>query len=386
MVLKLKYNLDGRKYIRYNLSYLKKMNDTFIPSFFISSLLVLSSSSLFLSPMAKADYSPRINSASDGYMLSLSGNNNIATNSVTGSNGKSYYEIGNGITLSSGSSGVTVTGVVSCVGITWGSGPNNTIPSGNAYHRLFMALPSVGQVSGQNAYKINDNLIMTVDSPILFGWVNISGAMCSKSDPGDTAYASSFTVQFPIKFRFYVNKRVVDGELPIPAMDLGGYVRAFVKSRAPTDSSWPIRDSTVPIRLASSTLKVKSFCKTTTSTGQVSTLNMNHGVINSLDYDSTVKEKIIYTCEFSELTKVKFHLDYNTDNAEAGIPLVNSSNSQRKIYSKLEIMDESTQQSGKEIEVNVKGQAIINVTSHLKGTNATAGNYKGSAWLIATYE
>ena len=38
------------------------------------------------------------------------------------------------------------------------------------------------------------------------------------------------------------------------------------------------------------------------------------------------------------------------------------------------------------LQVEFNEQNIISIASHIKGENAVAGNYHGSAWLIATYE
>ena len=35
-------------------------------------------------------------------------------------------------------------------------------------------------------------------------------------------------VQFPISVTFYINDMVIDSQLPIPEMDLGGYVRVHL--------------------------------------------------------------------------------------------------------------------------------------------------------------
>ncbi len=118
-------------------------------------------------------------------------------------------------------------------------------------------------IEGHMAYRINSNLVMTIDTQML-NWVNIRGSVCEQATPTLTAHTSEFIVQFPISVTFYINDMVIDSQLPITEMDLGGYVRAFTRSgTSPPQNSWALNDVTVPMRLAASQLNITSSCKTT---------------------------------------------------------------------------------------------------------------------------
>ncbi|HGW5157888.1 TPA: adhesin [Proteus mirabilis] len=337
--------------------------------------------------IAIADYAPRIQDINTGYMIKLASNSPIALNPVKGTDGKNYYKVGNTIVINNTPSSVSVSGIVQCIGLTWGHASTN-ISWNNAYHRLFTYVPMAGtNIEGHMAYRINSNLVMTIDTQML-NWVNIRGSVCEQATPTLTAHASEFTVQFPISVTFYINDMVIDSQLPIPEMDLGGYVRSFTRSgTSPPQNSWALNDVTVPMRLAASQLNVTSSCKTVTSTGQVSTLNLKHGQLNTLNYDSLVTESVTYNCVFSKATKVRLRLDYITDNdPQKRLPMVSTQNSNNKIYSELTMTDEITGQKGKDFKIDINDLRTIKITSHLQGTNAIAGDYKGSAWLIATFD
>ncbi|EKT60245.1 hypothetical protein [Providencia burhodogranariea] len=337
---------------------------------------------------AKADYAPRIQNVNSGYLIKLSSNSSIATTPVKGTDGKDYYRVGNSIVINGSTSAVSVSGTVTCIGRTWGGGNNTTIPSHNAFHRLFIFAPTAGTtIDGKVAYRINSNLVMTVNTRIL-NWVNINGAICAMTESTTTVNAGEFTVQFPITVTFYINDRIIDGQLPIAAMDLGGYVRAFTASKTtPPQTSWTLNHSSVPMRLAASQLNVGSSCTTMTSTGQAGTVNLRHGQLNTLNYDSVVTENVTYTCKFSVSTKVRLRLDYATDSdPQKRLPMVNSLNSNNKIYSELTMTDETTGQTGKDFKIDIKDLRTIKISSHIQGTNAVTGSYKGSAWLIATFD
>ncbi len=237
------------------------------------------------------------------------------------------------------SSTVSVTGAVQCIGRKWGSS-STQIHSSNAYHRLFMYTMNAGfNIEGKTAYQINSNLMMTVESRIM-NWKNIDSGMCSYANPSLVRDASSFTSQFPITITFYINERIIDGKLLVPAMNLGGYVRAFTSPNAtPPYDSWPINEVTVPMRLAFSELNIGSLCTTISSSGHAGTLNLRHGQLNSTNFDSTVTEKVTYTCKFSSSTKVRLRLDYTTDDdPQKRLPLTNGNND--KIHSLLVITDD----------------------------------------------
>lgn len=343
---------------------------------------------LLLPSIALANYSPMIQNPNDGYLITLASNSSIASNPVAGSDGKNYYRVGNPIVINGSSSSVSVTGTVKCVGRTWG-GASTNIGSSNAYHRLFMYAPLASTtIDGKTGYRVNSNVVMTVDSKML-NWLDISGATtCANASSTTTTGASGFAVQFPITVTFYINDRIIDGQVVIASMPLGGYVRAFMSPKAPpTYTSWPLGETTVPMRLLSSTLNVGSSCTTMTSTGQAGTVNLRHGQLNTLNYDSLVTENVTYTCKFSVSTKVRLRLDYATDSdPQKRLPMANSLNSNNKIYSELTMTDETTGQTGKDFKIDIKDLRTIKISSHIQGTNAVAGDYKGSAWLIATFD
>lgn len=345
---------------------------------------------ILLSHNANASYAVRIENPSTGYLIKLSSNSTVETTPVKGTNGKDYYRVGKPIVLNaSGDPSVSVTGTVLCRAKTWGNSANYLIGPDNAFHRLFMYVPMTGTfIEGETAYNINSNLVMTVNSRVI-DWTNISAIICANSGSSTlTASANQFAVQFPITITFYINDRIIDGQLPIAPIDLGGYVRAFTDpKRAPSENSWPINESSVPMRLAASQLNVGASCTTMSSTGQAATVSLRHGQLNTLNYDSSVTEKVIYTCKFSTSTKVRLRLDYATDSdPQQRLPMIGSENSNDRIYSELNMTDETTGQTGKDFKIDIENLRTIKINSHIQGTNAAAGEYKGSAWLIATFD
>ncbi|WP_272682507.1 adhesin [Providencia sp. PROV120] len=346
---------------------------------------LISLGGLLLPSIALASYAPVIQNPNDGYLIQLASNSSIASTPVVGSDGKNYYRVGSPIVIDDSDSSVTVTGNVKCIGRIWGDG-NIEIGSDSAYHRLFIYAPEAGTLDGKKSYRINSNVVMTVESKMP-NWVNIGADACSNVVFIDWAQpASGFRAQFPITVTFYINERIIDGQIVIPSMPLGGYVRAFMSPKTPpTFTSWPLDEVTVPIRLRSSTLNVGSSCNTTTTTGQAGTVNLRHGQLNTSNYDSVVTEKVTYNCKFSMPTTVNLLLDYATDDdPQKRLPMTSSQNN--KIYSDLSMTDEITGQTGKEFQVNIKDLRTIKITSHIQGSNAVAGDYKGSAWLIATFD
>ncbi|MBC5791447.1 adhesin [Providencia sp. JUb39] len=321
----------------------------------------------------------------DGYKIKLSSNSTIAQASVTGSDGKPYYKVGNSIVI--GNSSASSSGNVKCVGKVWGSSGYLNFSSSSAFHRLFVYAPSTGvTINGLSTYRINSNVVMTVESK-MDNWVNINAAGCSDvQSTNDIGAVSGFNVHFPMTFTFYINEKIIDGQIMIPAMELAGYVRTFMKpSVLPSFQSWLFNEATAPVHLETSQLNVGSSCSSSTTTGQVGTVNLFHGQLNNLNYDSKITEKVNYTCKFSTLTKVRLRLDYVKDNdPQKRLPLINKI-TKEKIYSTLMMTDDSTGQSGLDMNVDIEKLKTISISSHLQGINAPAGNYQGSAWLIATF-
>lgn len=371
-------------------SIVKRQSSLFLGKGFFKQLFNLSMYSLvailgLYGMKAYADYAPRIQNSNAGYLIRLDSNSVIDPVSRVGSDGKNYHRVGNPIVIDGNSAQVSVSGLVDCIGRRWGSS-NTRIHSSQAFHRLFMYVASAGvTIDGKTAYRINNNLVMTVEAPIM-DWKNIDAGMCSYAYVGLVRSAHEFTSQFPITITFYINEQIIDGKLVIPAMDLAGYVRAFTEPKSvPPFDSWPLSDSTVPMRLAASQLNVKAMCSTQTSSGQASTVNLRHGQLSSVYYDSLVSESIRYTCKFAALTKVRLRLDYATDSdPQKRLPMKDAAN--RTIYSQLEIVDEQTGATGTDIRVGIQSDRTIQIRSRIQGANADAGSYQGSAWLIATFD
>lgn len=339
---------------------------------------------LFISFCSKANYAPAIENPQDGYTINLSNNTSIGNTPYVGTDGNKYYQIGNPIALQNSS----VTGMVRCLGRRWGDTANNNLGT-DAFHRIFVYPIAVNtKIDGVDAYLINNNVLMTVKSSVLEWTLLPESQACSNPSYSTRVATSSFYTPKNIVLSFYVKDKIIDGVILIPAMDLAGYVRAFMDPKvAPTYNSWPIAETTAPVRILSSTLNLNSSCSTTTSSGQAATLNLRHGSLSALNFDSLATEKVSYSCKFSIPTKVNLRLDYITDNdPQKRLPMQNTKNSDDKIYSELKIIDDETGQSGKNIKIDITGFKPITISSHIYGENAVAGDYKGSAWLIATFD
>lgn len=343
---------------------------------------------LTISTTAQASYAATIQNPNDGYLIKISSNSNIASTPIIGGDGNKYYRVGEPVVIDKSSTSVSLTGSVNCQGMTWGN-DTNYLPPENTYQRFFIYIPATGfSLEGQPTYRINGNLVMTVNSSIL-NWKNLytDNTTCSTVFTGIQPM-NGFSSHFPITLTYYINDRIIDGTISIPAMPLGGYVRAFTNPKQPpTQNIWPIEKSTAPTRLSASTLNIAASCNTTTSTGQASTVNLRHGQLNNLNYDSLVKEKITYNCKFSIPTKVKLRIDYTKDDdPQKRLPMVSKKDSRDKIYSELKMIDEVSNQSGTELKIDIKDVRDITISSHIQGKNAVAGDYQGSAWLIATFD
>ncbi|HEF8774442.1 adhesin [Providencia manganoxydans] len=343
--------------------------------------------SMLISPIAIADYAGQIQDPSTGYTIRLERDSQLVETPVIGSNGDKYYRIGNIINVGHTGPEVEVSGVVKCHGRVWGN-TSKPIPAQNAFHRLFIYPPKSGiTIEGKAAYQIHSNLLMTIDTKFT-DWVKGDAGLCSNGFGQEIFSTSAFTTYFPLGITFYINEKIIDSQLVIGAMDLAGYVRAFTaKGEAPPYDDWPINETTTPLRLASSQIHIRSRCSTMASTGQTETVSLSHGGLNSINYDSLVTEKVIYTCRFTSGTKVRLRLDYAKDSdPQKRLPLVSDENDSDVIYSQLTLTDEASGQTGQSLQVEFNEQNIISIASHIKGENAVAGNYHGSAWLIATYE
>lgn len=339
---------------------------------------------------AKADYAAKAE-AGAGYMVTLTAEQaTISDSPIRGTDGNNYYQVGNPISL--GSNLAVPTGYAHCLGTDLG-GEHNEIPTSNAQHMLKVYAPSAGfELNRRKAFRINRNTVMTIMANVgrIDEWQKSYADFCAmiRFNYNRREHIKGFSAHFPITITFYISELIVDGQLVFPAMDLAGYVRAYTQSgTAPGRIAFSINETTAPIRLAASQLDVSASCRTTSSTGGGRTVNLRHGQINSLNYDSLVTEKVNYTCRFAQSTGVRLRLDYTSDGDPQGrLPLLNSRDSSKKIYSDLKITDEATGQSGRNIKVDIRELKTIAISSHLQGSNATAGDYLGSAWLIATYD
>lgn len=343
--------------------------------------LILSSISFY----SNANYIPQIINPNEGYRITIEGNSTLAESPIYGSDGIAYYQIGKDIVIKG--SETPVLGSVTCRGYVWGEDYGTFLSPDSAWHNLYIYAPlKAGTINGKRMYQINKNTVMTINSDYDSGWTYGPGANTCSNHNGGSYTMPVDAFEFTMTFSFYVNERVIDNQIVIPTMKLAGYVRAFMYPNiSPNITSWEFEKTTAPIRLESSTINFPSSCSTSTSTGQPSTVELRHGHLNTLNYDSEVTEKVTYTCKFSKSTKVRLRLDYAKDNdPQKRLPLINKTTNE-KIYTTLLMTDESTGQSGLDMNVDIENLKTININSHLQGTNAPAGDYQGSAWLIATF-
>ncbi|HHR6318792.1 TPA: adhesin [Providencia alcalifaciens] len=338
---------------------------------------------LILSMMAKADYAAQIIDPNGGYTIRVNNNSTLADHPDVGSDGQNYYQVGEPFVIDSNRA--EPKGLVKCIGRRWGSTSTQILPS-NAFHRLFMYVPETGfSLGGLKAYRLNANLVMTVEADMM-EWTNRSSGVCSMASEETVFDVPRFDNHFPITMTFYIKEQIIDGQLVISEMPLAGYVRAFTNPKvAPPYDSWSLNESSVPLRLAASQINIGAKCSTSTSSGEKSVLNLRHGQLNSLQYDNRASGQVTYHCLFQSSTKVRLRLDYTQDDdPQKRLPMTNGDNDM--IYSELVITDLETGQSGKEIKAEIHSMKEFEISSHLQGENAQAGDYQGSAWLIATLD
>lgn len=340
---------------------------------------------LLLPSITFASYAPMITNPSNGYTVNLNNNTSISTSPYIGSDGQKYYQIGEPISLQN----IAAKGSVRCIGKSWGDVSSHQLGE-VAYHKIFI-YPSLASVVINNSkvYIINNNVLMAIDSS-LGEWILLDQSVGCSNPPtsGHTTAVAGFVTPKQIKLTFYMKDNIIDGKVVIPAMDLAGYVRAFVKPLVtPEFSSWPIGESTAPVRILPSVINVDSSCNATLNEGQANTINLRHNPLSTLSYDSVVTEKVTYSCKFSIPTKARLRLDYVTDSdPQKRLPMISRQNSNDRIYSELTLTDEATGQTGKELKVDIKDIKTVKISSRIQGNNAAAGEYQGSAWLIATFD
>ncbi|MBJ9983889.1 adhesin [Acinetobacter sp. S40] len=341
-----------------------------------------------------ADYAAVIDDSSHGYHYDLSSNTTVSSQTEKGTDGD-YYLIGNPFSLSE----INGTGSGQCVGQTWGylrpgDIPDTEFDASNVYHFLKMFIPKVApsvSISGRTAYQLNSNVYVTVEagnSYMMYTWSKTPlASVCARG--GGRYYVYSLTSQFPIVLRFYLKNKTIDGQLVIPATPLAGYFRAF-GNRTPSAVT-TFEKSSAPIWLNYSRINFNATCTTSTSSsGSVGTLNLNHGALATTHYDSLVSGQVNYSCDFTKSTDVILRLNYTKDGDPQGrLPLINTLDNSKKIYTTLSMQDESSGQevqAGTDLKVSIEKFKTITVKSHLRGENAEAGDYSGSAWLIATFD
>ncbi|MEB7534944.1 adhesin [Klebsiella aerogenes] len=321
-------------------------------------------------------YSP----AGGTYNLNLNSAAVVSSTTATGSDGNIYYPITppnqSGIVVNETNSNPT--GMVECQANYLQGDYKYWLGSGHAYHRIFSYMPEAGlSINGLPAYKINANTFFTIYSRqnLVNQWVKISSQGCSIWQTGPLP-ASFFTVQFPFEIRIYVKNVPIDGNIIIPDVLLAGYSRIFQNQGVVPDYNVPADKATILLKLNSSVVKFPSSCKV-----NINNLNIEHDFLDSTSFNSIVSRYVTYECLRSE--PVRLMLDYVTDSdPEKRVPLKSGNNT---IYTELMLYDEQSNKKGKVIETTIDGIKNIRVESHLSGSSAEPGDYRGNAWLIASF-
>lgn len=317
-----------------------------------------------------------------GYKMNLVSNNSVVASTPTiGTDSNEYFLIAppnkTGIVIDDTSS--QPFGQVKCTVNYLEGNYSAGLPWSYAYHRVFAYMPEAGfSLKGLTAYKINSNTFFTLysDNGITSGWRNISGRGCSNEEMGplDTSF---FTVHFPFEVRVYVKDIPVDGKIVIPNAMIAGYTRLFQDYGTPT-LYVPADKSSVKLDLTTSVVNYPSNCRS-----NIDNLNIDHKTLDAYEFNSKETRTVTYTCERVQPVKIKLKLDYVTDDdPEKRVPLKSGNNT---IYSEVTIYDEQTNQSGKTIETTIDKVKNIRIESQLSGSDAEPGDYKGNAWLIATF-
>ncbi|EJD6044913.1 adhesin [Providencia rettgeri] len=320
--------------------------------------------------------------AGGSYNMNLVSNNSVVASTPTiGTDKNKYYLI-----APPNSSGIVIDkttsqpfGQITCaVNFLEGNYPAG-LSTFLAYHRVFAYMPEAGfSLNGLKAYRINENTFFTLysDNGITSGWQKIAAYGCASGNMGplDTSY---FTVQFPFEVRIYVKSIPVDGKIIVPGAMIAGYTRLFQDTGTPT-LYVPADKSTVKLDLVTSVVHYPSNCHSS-----IDNLNIDHKTLDAFDFNSKETRTVTYICEQSQPVKVKLKIDYTTDtDPEKRVPLKSGNNT---IYSEVTLYDEQTNQRGKNIETTIDKVKSIRIESHLSGSDAEPGDYKGNAWLISTF-
>ena len=319
--------------------------------------------------------------ADGGYKMNLVSSNSVVASTPTlGTDNNEYYLIApankTGIVIDANSS--QPFGYVMCKANFLEGNYVDGLPEGFAYHRVFAYMPEAGfSLKGLTAYKINSNTFFTLysENGITNGWKNIIAPTCS-----GTAYFEPtvyFTAHFPFEVRVYVKDIPVDGKIIIPGAMIAGYTRLFQNTGTPT-LYVPADKATIKLDLMTSVINYPSNCRS-----NIDNLNIDHKTLDAYEFNSKEIRTVTYTCERAQPVDVKLTLDYVTDNdPKKRVPLKSGNNT---IYSDVSLFDEQTNQRGKTFETTIDKVKNIRIESQLSGSGAEPGDYKGNAWLIATF-
>lgn len=238
------------------------------------------------------------------------------------------------------------------------------------YHRSFINLPwdaSVGR------YRINKNLSMSYSSggvpDTIWGSAsNVSDWVCG-SRGTTNAQSRTLVNAFPITLTFYLDKRPIDNLIAVPAMVLGGYVRAFEET-APAGQP---AIYTIPYQLQGGTIMVPAVCE-----ASATTLQIDHGILAADLKSHIATQQLTYSC--STPIKASIEISYQ-ENANGLLDLKDSTGAVRA-QTRLTVMDNETRQQGKEITTQINQVKSYTVSSELSNITGE-GAISGSAWIIA---
>lgn len=338
-------------------------------------------------------YAARSLSPSYGYNVDLSQRASISKNPTIASNGTYFYKVGQTFLIPENKkdgNGVTKVGTVKCDGgVVSINLPNAKTGSYKPFHRVFMYVPQAPfTINGMKTYQLSYNTFITVKVSLNmdYDWVQSSGPYCDKPTEKDRPMRD-FYKHLPIEIDVYIKKKNIDGVTVIPSIDFAGYTRAFGNLKDINDTRrllpgfMSIDQVTAPMRLIGGTIISSAECQTDVG----GNLIINHGVLNAEKYESRVVRPINFSCDHVIPTPVEFELFYTKDgDPQQRLPLkVDGTN--RTIYSKIQMIDAETGNRGQKFTSRVGQYKQIQIESILKGTNASGGNYSGTAVLIAAY-
>ncbi|AYY82818.1 MULTISPECIES: hypothetical protein [Proteus] len=350
-------------------------------------------------------YIDTIQNPSDGYTINLSASNvQISKTPTIASNGDFFYQVGPTFKVNKGVKGqVQSSGMVNCMGSYVKQFPEGTrIRGDNHLHRIFVYSPQMPYtLNGLPVFQLSYNTFVTIVPPddILNKWNTIrkNARFCNPTSAMLRDYFTKgknknysidkFYYQFPFEISVFIRKRNIDGITIIPSSDFAGYARAWTNiadtslAFSSLPQSMPISSTTAPMRLIGATLISPAECRTDVGYNLV----INHGVLNAEKYESRVVRPINFSCDHVVPTPVEFELLYTKDgDPQQRLPLkVDGTN--KTIYSKIQMIDAETGNRGQRFTSRVGQYKQIQIESILKGTNASGGNYSGTAVLIAAY-